>query len=265
MAEQLKKLRHAQGDLFVIDALDAIVKDDLASMEHPFYSLSKKPVKDIEPYEHNGTTIEFRPSDRGFPTIYDKDLIIYAVSHAVAEMEDGQKAPLEVEFDPYDFLVFTQRGTGGRDYLSIADSIDRLMGSFFRTNAKINGQAEYKWRGIIDGADMTVDEKTKRPKKLRIKLSEMVRETIEKRAVLTLNRDYFRLRKPIERRIYQLARKHSGHQKKPFTPYLKTLHKKSGSRSSLREFRRSIRNIADHNHLPDFDTHYDAEKDQVTL
>jgi hypothetical protein len=30
--------------------------------------------------------------------------------------------------------------------------------------------------------------------------------------VLTLHRDYFRLRKPLERRMYELARKHCGQQ-----------------------------------------------------
>ena len=32
------------------------------------------------------------------------------------------------------------------------------------------------------------------------------------KSVLTLSRDYFRLRKPLERRVYELARKHCGRQ-----------------------------------------------------
>jgi hypothetical protein len=42
---------------------------------------------------------------------------------------------------------------------------------------------------------------------------------------LTLNRDYFRLRKPIERRIYEIARKHCG-RKKEWSIGLALLHKK---------------------------------------
>ena len=126
MATALKKLKHPQGDLFVIDALDVTLKDDLASMEHPFYSLSKNPVKEIAPYEYKGMTIAFRPSFKGFPTIYDKDLIIYAISHIIAELEEGEEPPDTVEFDPYDFLVFTERATGGRAYDALCDSVERL-------------------------------------------------------------------------------------------------------------------------------------------
>ena len=76
MAKHLKPIKHPQGDLFVCDITDVILKDDLASMEHPFYSLSKKPDREPRRYEHGNKWIEFRPSIKGLPTIYDKDLII---------------------------------------------------------------------------------------------------------------------------------------------------------------------------------------------
>jgi len=67
--------------------------------------------------------------------------------------------------------------------------------------------------GIIERAALEMDEKTNRPRKLRITLLDMIIEAIkERKNVLTLHRDYFRLRKPIQRRIYELARKHCGNQ-----------------------------------------------------
>ncbi|NKC10850.1 MAG: hypothetical protein GKR94_01165 [Gammaproteobacteria bacterium] len=77
MNTDLKPILHAQGDLFVCDITDVILKDDLALMEHPFYSLSKKPDREPRRYEHNGRWIEFRPSIKGLPTIYDKDLRLF--------------------------------------------------------------------------------------------------------------------------------------------------------------------------------------------
>lgn len=262
MAQGLKKQKHPQGDLFVIDALDVTLKDDMASMEHPFYSLSKNPVKEIAPYEHNGKTIEFRPSFKGFPTIYDKDLIIYAISHLIAETPIGEEPASTVEFDPYEFLVFTERATGGRAYDALCDTAERLKGSYFKTNVKINGVIKDSWRGIVDGVDIETNAKTKKPMKIRIKLSDMVLDTIKERSVLTLNKNYFRLSKPIERRVYELARKHCGQQSK-WEPYLKTLFKKSGSRGELRGFRRSIKELAESNHLPDYEIEFDLENDQV--
>ncbi len=60
--------------------------------------------------------------------------------------------------------------------------------------------------------------------------------------VLTLHRDYFRLRKPIERRIYELARKHCG-QQPSWKVSVDVLLKKSGSKSKDFEFRRAVRNL----------------------
>ena len=85
---------------------------------------------------------------------------------------------------------------------------------------------------------------------VEIKLSDWVFNAIRSQEVLTLNRDYFRLGKPLERRIYELARKHCGRQS-AWQISLETLLKKSGSQSSLKLFRQMVKNIARHDHLPD--------------
>jgi plasmid replication initiation protein len=45
-----------------------------------------------------------------------------------------------------------------------------------------------------------------------VTLSDWLFRAVLAKSVLTLSRDYFRLRKPLERRIYELARKHCGRQ-----------------------------------------------------
>ena len=62
------------------------------------------------------------------------------------------------------------------------------------------------------------------------------------KSVLTLSRDYFRLRKPLERRVYELARKHCGRQP-DWHISIPVLAHKSGSASPLRVFRRMIRDM----------------------
>lgn len=93
---------------------------------------------------------------------------------------------------------------------------------------------------------------------LTITLSEWLYNAIVGRQVLTLSRDYFRLRKPLERRLYELARKHCGLQP-AWKCSLTLLHKKSGTTSELREFRRLISEIATHQHLPDYEVVYEPE------
>ena len=50
---QLVPDRYPQHDLFICDVADAVLKDVMVHMEHPFYSLSKKPETAIRRYEHN--------------------------------------------------------------------------------------------------------------------------------------------------------------------------------------------------------------------
>ena len=77
------------GDFFICDVLDAIPKDDMASMEHPIFSLSTRPDHRILGYHHNGLSVEITPSLRGLATIHDKDIMIYCISQLIAKMNDG--------------------------------------------------------------------------------------------------------------------------------------------------------------------------------
>ena len=84
-----------------------------------------------------------------------------------------------------------------------------------------------------------------------VTLSDWIYRSVLSRSVLTLHRDYFRLRKPLERRVYEIARKHCGRQAE-WRIGLETLLKKSGSTSPRRVFRKMIRDIAEEDGLPDY-------------
>ena len=87
---------------------------------------------------------------------------------------------------------------------------------------------------------------------VRVTLAEWLYRAVLAKSVLTLSRDYFRLRKPLERRVYELARKHCGHQP-DWRISLPVLAHKSGSASPLRVFRRMIRDMIAADHLPDYE------------
>jgi hypothetical protein len=55
----------------------------------------------------------------------------------------------------------------------------------------------------------------------------------------------------INRRLYEIARKHCGHQTR-WVIGLDLLREKAGSKSSLREFRRAVKEIEAENSLPDY-------------
>ena len=84
-----------------------------------------------------------------------------------------------------------------------------------------------------------------------VTLSDWIYRSVLARSVLTLHRDYFRLRKPLERRVYEIARKHCGGMAE-WKIGLETLLKKSGSTAPRRVFRKMIRDIAEEDGLPDY-------------
>ncbi len=97
---------------------------------------------------------------------------------------------------------------------------------------------------------------------IELRLSDWLYNAILGREVLTLSRAYFRLSRGLERRLYELARKHCGHQTK-WVVGLELLHKKSGSNSELKRFRLEVKKMAQADSLPDYRLRYDPNADQV--
>lgn len=257
--------RHPQHDLFICDVADAVLKDMMANMEHPFYSLSKKPETIVRRYEHNGQWIEITPSVKGLATIYDKDILIYCISQLMAKLKAGEKVSQRVRINSRELLAFTNRGTSGRDYQALIEALDRLEGTRIRTNVRTSDEEQSDSFGLIDAS--SIRRKHGLDGRLlwcEVKLSDWVFNAIQAQEVLTLHRDYFRLRKPIERRVYEIARKHCGQQAE-WKISLDLLLKKSGSQSPLKRFRQLVGHLIEHDHLPDYQVTFDAESDVVAF
>ena len=251
--------KYPEDDLFICDVADAILKDILPQLEHPFYSLSKKPDYKTRRYEHGGKWLEIRPSSKGLATIYDKDILIYAISQMIAKLNRGDKVSKRIRLDSFDFLRFANRGTGGRDYDALVDGLDRLDGTRIATNIQSGEEEQQDTFGLIES---TTIRRSKGPEGrilwIELTLSEWVFSAIRAHEVLTLSREYFRLRKPMERRIYELARKHCGSQKE-WKCGDRLLLKKSGSKSPLKQFRYLLKQIAETDHLPDYHLRLDGD------
>ncbi|ECJ4050456.1 plasmid replication initiator-like protein [Salmonella enterica subsp. enterica] len=256
--------RTRQGDFFVADILDAAPKDDTASMEHPLFAL-RAGDRRVRTYERNGNTVTVLPGATGCATIHDKDLWIYCISQLVEAANRGRIITPTVRFTMYDFLHTTNRRTDGDSYQRATDMLRRLSGTRIETNIETNGQRERRGFGLIDS--WRVVEKSPdddRMVAVEVDLPRWLFRSVEAKQVLTLSRDYFRLRKPLDRRIYELARKHCGTQPN-WRVSVAVLHEKSGSAAPLRNFRGDIRKLAESGDLPDFLMAFDAERDVVTF
>lgn len=227
----------------------------MGSMEHPVFSLSTKP--DMKPREYvNGDKfIKISPSAKGLATVHDRDVLIYCISQCVAAMNEGKQVHRKLKITAHDMLVSTNRQTSGRGYELLKDTLRRLQGTQIETNIKQGGAETFSVFSLIDRADVIRETRDGRMQEIEITLSDWVFDAIENNHVLTLNRQYFQLRKPIERRLYELARKHCGKQSK-WDIHLDKLSKKTGSSSSDKEFKRMISKVIKDNHaqnyIPDY-------------
>lgn len=247
--------RYPQGDFFICDILDAAPKGDMAPMEHPVFSLSTRPDKRRLRYENGPNWLEVRPSDEGLATIHDRDVLIFCISQLVAAMNEDREPSRYVRFNAADLLRATNRAGGGAGYQRLAAAFSRLQGTQIITNIVTGGQEVTTAFSLIDQVRIIRRTEGGRMVEVEVKLSDWTWNAVRAHEVLTLHRDYFRLRKPLERRIYEIARKHCGLQPE-WRISLHKLHAKCGSASELRVFRQQIRHIADsdeaHAHMPDY-------------
>ena len=201
--EQLLPIRHTDAGLFVCDVVDAVFKDIMPHLEHPFFTLSKTTDTKVRRYEHNGEYIEVTPSVLGLATIYDKDILLYCISQLMHRVRNNQPIGPRVRVPAYDLLVFTNRGTAGKDYVAFCAALKRLAGTRITTNIRTGGKEDLRGFGMIDSFHVhRTHGLVGRIQWVEITLSEWVFKAIRTDEVLTLHRDYFRLGKPLERRIY---------------------------------------------------------------
>ncbi|MEO1362378.1 MAG: replication initiator protein A [Pseudomonadota bacterium] len=243
--------RHPTADFFVCDVFDAVPKDDLASMEHPIFSLATRPDRRVLSYAHNGTEVQITPSVKGRATIHDKDILIYCISQLMAALNAGRDLSRHLTLKAHDLLVATNRDTSGDGYARLRDSFERLSGTRITTNLSTGGTETTRGFGLIESWEIVRKSRGGRMVSVSVTLSEWLYRAVLSKSVLTLNRAYFRLRKPLERRVYELARKHCGRQAR-WQVSMQVLHKKSGSAAPLRVFRAAIRRMVAADLLPDY-------------
>ena len=265
MATHLTTDKYRQQDFFVADIFDASPKDERNSMEHPLFALRVGDMKERH-YEHKGYRVDVLPGYHGLATIHDKDIWIYCISQLVEAMNrEREDIKRTVRFTAYDFLVSTNRDTSGRAYERMADALNRLQSTTIHTNIETDEYREKAGFSLVDS--WKVIERSRDDERMvavEVTLPDWLFRSVQSMQVLTLSRDYFRLRKALDRRVYELARKYCGNQSK-WRVSMEVLHKKTGSTSSVKEFRRAMKSLVQSNELPDYRVLFDEDTDMLTF
>lgn len=245
--------RHPVRDFFVLDTLDLVPRSDMATMEHPIYSLSTKPERRRLTYANGDCRIEIIPSSVGLPTVFDKDIIIYCISKLMLARQRGEEIKPTVRLTTHDMLVETNRPTNNLGYERLLPALNRLRGVVINTTIATGNERTTRGFGLIDEFEYNRKGSmfSERLRYLEVTLSDWIFRAINSAEVLKISRDYFRLRAPVDRRIYEIVRKHCGRQPS-WRVGLPLLQTKVGSKQAEKHFHAHLRHLVRSNHLPDY-------------
>jgi plasmid replication initiation protein len=181
----------------------------------------------------------------------------------MAAINKGEKPSRTIRFKAVDYFNATHRNTNGGDYDRFKMSLKRLKGTQITTNIKTGKNRIAKGFGIID--DWEIFEKSENNDKMvgvEVTLSQWLYNAILEQEVLTITPKYFKLRKPLERRLYEIARKHVGKQKE-WLINIENLRDKCGSVRELRKFKADLKGLCILDNIPDYKYTIDEENDLV--
>jgi plasmid replication initiation protein len=207
-------------------------------------------------YERDGITIKIKPSYTGLATIFDKDILLYLAGALMSAKNNNSVISKTIRFTTYDYIVSTNKALGGVQYRQLQEGLERLNGTLIQTNIKTNGKEITKEFGLIESWEVIKEDG--KLTSIEVTLSDWFYNSILGDAVLTIDKDYFRLRKPTERRLYELARKHCGNQM-AWKIKLDNLKEKLGANSQIKLLRFNIKKIAETNHLPEYNISIDDD------
>lgn len=251
------KIFPKEPDLFVCNLASWSVKDDMASMDVPIFSLARHGDKKVRAYQRGNKSLTITPSVLGAATVFDKDLLLFVVSQIIEAKNKGLPVSRTVRVDSYDYLVGTDRGDGRKSFEGIMGTLRRLKGTNLETNITTGSVKQIKGFGLIENYQILTEKKrtsidaVTRVLSFEITLSEWLMNGLDEFQVLTLDRDYFKLSKSIDRRIYEIAKWHCRDQAM-WKINIDLLAGKAGISRERFKFRLDIRGLIERQPLPGY-------------
>ena len=235
--------------------LHGTVKNDRRMMVWNFFSLdTSRSRTETLSYRDGEVAIEVRAGPMGMATMADKELLIYIASLMVEKMNRGEVPGQTFTFTAHDFFRVCGTAAAGSAYERIKGALDRLQGTQVRTNIETGGEGRDEWFSWIKAARLDYRRTAggKRTlKAIQVELCDwLYRAILKDNRVLTYDRKYIELT-PLERRLYEIARAHCGHQR-GFRINLDKLRQRVGTESDLRRFKYDLRKVADSGRIPEY-------------
>ena len=236
--------RTQQIDLFIASATDVSPKEHQDLMSRCWWNLAKQ--KRIAPIEHTFGDSWIKVSGDpkyGIATIWDNDVLLFAISQLMYNLNHGMDVGRTIGFTGYEFFQFTgKEKKSGKGYSDLWASLERLHHTYVETNIRQGNKSRH--HSFVWLSDIKQTHDGTRHTGYQITLPEwLYNSVVNDQFVLTLDDGYFDIRGGLERWLYLFARKSSGYNKDGWAESIESIYRKSGSRMTLKEFRRRIQVI----------------------
>lgn len=243
-----------QLDLFVALIGDVPFRDEREAMSAPLVSLSKNKRTKIEWEGPSGQKVMVTaPEETGIATIWDYDVLLWAISQINEAVNNGQEVTPKIEFQPYNLLKAVGRNTGGQGYAELKAALQRLLS----TSVTYDSPSLKSKRRLLGGFNLLSSYRIEENedgigKAAVLELPMWLFEAVTKdRDVLAISPEYFDLTSGLDRFLYRLARRHVGKQAGWIFTF-RDLHGRSGSSQDYGPFARDLRKAIARNALPEY-------------
>ena len=225
----------------------AALRDAIDLMAWPCFALGKQVRQVPIAHEYRGDFLRVLPAQPGpgLATIWDADLLIWAVSQLVEAHDRRLSVSPVLMVSGFQVLRFLGRGTGRTQYRQLAAALDRLAGSEVETSVGASLAAPVRFHWVerwmqIDGGLLVVVPDW------------LLAVVIERRRVLRVDPAYLRLSGGIARWLWRLLRRHAHEKSTGWEISLRALYARSGSLARPTDFVADLRRIARTNALPGY-------------
>ena len=245
---------------FAASTADITPKDQIDLMARNWFSLTPGRTKPIE-HEYvdskTGQTETVRitgSSEHGIATIYDQDLLIFAISQWIDAKRLGLEPSRRIHFTPYQFFGWLNIAPHGTAYNRLKDALHRLKMTSIQTTIrsdsskrKRNRIRQFSWI-----SEWEITEEQGEVRGIEVVLAEWLFESIQGFHVLTLDKKYFEIPGGVERWLYLYARKATGGPNGVWKETFKSLYQKSASQQEYKHYASTLRKLVQKNDLPGF-------------
>ena len=269
---RLPPVDDAQIEFFQPVIHDVPLKDEWDMMDVAAFSLSKSTRETTIRYQLNGCVITVAGgADVGIANAYDYDVFLHMVTCLADEMrryKQEERKGLMPSLPPPVFrtsaaqiLKFCRRANGGKQYEELERSLKRLQATRIMIVSLDGSKRREGGFQLINQYEILSRTMKGRIGTLQIDIPRWVYEGVvnptRHDSLVTLNPDYFLIKKPTGKFLYRLARRAANKGTAHYS--VKDVHARSGSTVPLRRFELAMQKFVQDSKedpLPDYDLEF---------